>query len=195
MGILLDKQELLSQFPSMPANALSLLEKLTSVPTDASAPQQFWIEGLGSKPKSSRKKSGGDGGVSSDDEGDQATDPKANGEDDWRAFFDDPKPSDASKKPKGKARRIHTMSIHEQLHALAAHRAVFTKCWLTLLPLLARSSEEDDEDQMNLVLVTRALNVLHRGVMPHLTRAVLIMDWVAGCVDYGMSHSHFFFVV
>ena len=83
------------------------------------------------------------------------------------------------------------MSIHEQLHALAAHRAVFTKCWLTLLPLLARSSEEDDEDQMNLVLVTRALNVLHRGAMPHLTRAVLIMDWVAGCVDYGMSHSHF----
>jgi hypothetical protein len=31
----------------------------------------------------------------------------------------------------------------------------------------------------------RALNVMHRGVMPHLTRAVLVMDWVAGCVDFG----------
>ena len=33
----------------------------------------------------------------------------------------------------------------------------------------------------------RALNVMHRGVLPHLTRAVLVMDWIAACVDYGGS--------
>lgn len=35
------------------------------------------------------------------------------------------------------------------------------------------------------MLVARALVVLHHGVIPHLTRAVLIMDWVGSCVDHG----------
>ena len=26
---------------------------------------------------------------------------------------------------------------------------------------------------------------MHRGVMPHLTRAVMVMDWISSCVDYG----------
>jgi len=31
----------------------------------------------------------------------------------------------------------------------------------------------------------RALNVMHRGVLPHLTRPILVMDWVSTCVDFG----------
>lgn len=186
-GVLLDKADMLSEYPFMPENALFILEKVNSMPTDTSEKQQFWIEGLGSKPKP-RKKSNGEVNLSSDEDDETLEKKEA---DDWRAFFDDPKPSDADGKPKGKSRRIHTMTIHEQLHSVSAHRAVFTKCWLTLLPLLSRGratvEEEGDDEQDNLTLVTRALNVLHRGVMPYLTRAVLVMDWVAGCVDYGTS--------
>lgn len=184
-GILLDKADILSEYPFVPENALFILEKVNSMPTDTTVKQQFWIEGLGIKPKP-RKKSKGEVDLSGEEDDETLEKKEA---DDWRAFFDDPKPSDAAGKPKGKSRRIHTMTIHEQLHSVSAHRAVFTKCWLTLLPLLARGratvEEEDDDDQDNLTLVTRALNVLHRGVMPYLTRAVLVMDWVAGCVDYG----------
>lgn len=110
-------------------------------------------------------------------------------EDDWRAFFDEPaadqtEPSTSARK----SRRIHNMNMLEQVHSPQAHRILFTRCWLTLLPLLqdrgAMSGGEHDE-QKDLELVTRALSVLHRVVMPHLTRTILIMDWVAGCVDYG----------
>jgi len=34
----------------------------------------------------------------------------------------------------------------------------------------------------------RALNVMHHSVLPHLTRAVLVMDWVAGGVEEGGTH-------
>jgi U3 small nucleolar RNA-associated protein 19 len=69
---------------------------------------------------------------------------------------------------------------------------VFTRAWLALLPTLSfsrsasggASSEQIREETSKLTV--RALNVMHRGVMPHLTRAVLVMDWVAGCVDYGV---------
>jgi len=69
--------------------------------------------------------------------------------------------------------------VHQSLHSLASHRAVFTRLWLRLLPRL--SGDERTGGGLSL----RALNVMHHGVMPHLTRAVLVMDWVGGCVDYG----------
>ena len=79
---------------------------------------------------------------------------------------------------------------------------MFTRTWLALLPTLSfdaspsknggsseksgasnRVAREGKEDTRKLTI--RVLNVMHRGVMPHLTRAVLVMDWVAGCVDFG----------
>jgi U3 small nucleolar RNA-associated protein 19 len=74
---------------------------------------------------------------------------------------------------------------------------VFTRTWLALLQALnlgwsssgdgVRSEKADTggDGEEARKLTIRALNVMHRGVMPHLTRAVLVMDWVAGCVDYG----------
>lgn len=57
---------------------------------------------------------------------------------------------------------------------------MFTRTWLALLPLLSIGPSEQSK-----ALATRALNVMHRGVLPHLTRAILVMDWIANCVDYG----------
>ena len=48
-----------------------------------------------------------------------------------------------------------------------------------------RGADVDDSKAEVRKLTVRALNVMHRGVMQHLTRAVLVMDWVAGCVDFG----------
>ena len=148
-------------------------------------PEQFWIEGVRSRPKA-KKRTSSEEQQKDQDEGEED-------EDDWRKFFDDPKP-EANGKGKTKPSRIHTLSVHAQLHAIPAHRAVFTRCWLALLPLLSRGGESfasgldaelDDAQQSGLILVSKALVVLHRGVLPHLTRPVLVMDWVAGCVDYG----------
>ena len=111
--------------------------------------------------------------------------------DDWRKFFEDPKPDNSKKGGSTGGRRLHTLPIHAQLHTPAAHRAVFTRAWLALLPLLTRGGEvfssgkADEDDQEGLTLVARALVVLHQNVLPYLTRAVLTMDWVGSCIDHG----------
>ena len=56
-----------------------------------------------------------------------------------------------------------------------SYRSQFSACWLALLPMLSSSSS----------LSARALVVLHRGVMPRMNQPLRLMDWVAGCVDYG----------
>jgi len=67
------------------------------------------------------------------------------------------------------------------LHSLGSHRAVFTRAWLTLLPHLSGRSD------IFKALATRALNIMHRGILPHLTRPLLVMDWIGECVDLGGS--------
>lgn len=153
--------------------------------TASFVPASFWIEGVSNKP---RKKNASQ---RTEEEVDDIND---EGQDDWRKFFDGPKPASEGIKGKSKASRIYTLSVRAQLHNIAAHRAVFTRCWLALLPFLSRGGEvfvrgADEEleyaEQGDLVLVSRALVILHHGVLPHLTRPVLIMDWVSSCVDYG----------
>jgi U3 small nucleolar RNA-associated protein 19 len=173
------------------------------MPTKDSDIDSFWLEGFGSKlPRKTKTKQNS---ANSDSES------EAEEEDDWRTFFDDPQPSTtASAQQQTKKKRIHKMSVAEQIRSVASHRAVFTRCWIMLLPLLSSSAfvaannekgksgkndskKRKSEKQASKAiavpdatsLTTRALTVLHRGVMPHLTRAVLVMDWVAGCVDQG----------
>jgi len=50
-----------------------------------------------------------------------------------------------------------------------------------LLPRLSRSGDIEATRS----LAARVLNVMHGGVMPRLTRPVLIMDWIGSCVDHG----------
>ena len=196
-SVLLETNDIISSHPTLPGNALSILEKLSGMPsTDSfgtadsggkSQGPQFWVEELNTKLKSQTKKSS--------DENEDEDSHEDDKEDDWQLFFEDLKESSATskkeKESRGRRRRVYALSVQDQLHTPAAHRAVFTRCWLSLIPLLTSpltiQHEDEDEEQEHLALVTRALVVLHRGVLPYLTRPVLIMDWVAGCVDHGLS--------
>ena len=161
------------------ANALSILERLNTFPTEQNELNSFWVAELARKPpkpkQNSRKES------TDVDLSDEEVDDHANKDenDDWRKFFDDEQvPADAGK-TKGPGLRLHKMTVHQSLHSLISHRAVFTRAWLTLLPRLSGRSETFK------ALATRALNFMHRGVLPHLTRPLLVMDWVGECVDLG----------
>ena len=195
--------------PHAPANLLSILERLNTFPTEQVELNTWWIPELGSKPKSSsNRKSNSDGQDDIDDkESDEENDTKdGQDDDDWRKFFDEPATTSTSSSSAGPKTRLHKLTVHQSLHSLPSHRAVFTRAWLTLLPALkfsgsslvspdggeggsigtsGRGADVDDSKEEMRKLTVRALNVMHRGVMPHLTRAVLVMDWVAGCVDFG----------
>ena len=168
--------------PHVPENLLALLERLESVPATQSdlKSASWWVEELQTKPAGSKNAPPPTGtDPDSDDDLDATT------EDDWRNFFDDEKQKkSAGSEPSTRLRRL---TVHGSLHSLASHRAVFTRLWLRLLP---RLSGNDDAGS---ALSLRVLNVMHHGVMPHLTRAVMVMDWVSGCVDYGRRWISFHF--
>ncbi|KAJ7366593.1 CBF/Mak21 family-domain-containing protein [Mycena albidolilacea] len=170
----------ISEHPHLPANLLAILEGLNTFPTEKEELNAWWVSELGAKPpkpKPSRKVS-----ASADDSSDEEPDKEGeDADDDWRKFFDeDTTTAEKTKKP---GARLHKLTIHQSLHSLPSHRAVFTRAWLALLPKV--SAVRDVEKSKS--LSSRALGVMHRGVMPHLTRPVLIMDWVGGCVDIGGS--------
>jgi U3 small nucleolar RNA-associated protein 19 len=100
-------------------------------------------------------------------------------DDDWRKFFEEERSAGHTKQP---AIRLPKMTIHQSLHSLASHQAVFTRAWLILLPRLSFGGDME-KTKAN---ATRVLNVMHRRVMPHFTRPLLLMDWITSCVDYGM---------
>lgn len=189
--MVLNNRAVLDKNPFVLANAIAILEKLQNIPQTGSKSvldgldgNSFWVDCLSTVPKRSK-----DVGNEDSDEDDHKTTEDAAEEDDWRKFFDeDPKPSTTTG-PVRRHRRIHAMNIHEQLHSVQAHRAVFTKCWLTLLPLLSTSQSKSHGEKADPrdAIVTRVLDIMHHSVLPHLTRPILVMDWIAGCVDYGSS--------
>ncbi|KAG5722668.1 hypothetical protein E4T56_gene14457 [Termitomyces sp. T112] len=162
--------------PKLPHNLLAILECLKTFPTEKSEINSWWVSEMGAKPPKPKRvsKKGGEVASSEDEK-----EPQNEGdEDDWRKFFDE-EPVAKDDKLQGPGARLHKLTIHQSLHALASHRAVFTRAWLSLLPRLS-IIEKDGK-----ALTTRALNIMHRGVIPHLTRPVLVMDWVGASVDYG----------
>ncbi|ESK84113.1 ribosome biogenesis protein noc4 [Moniliophthora roreri MCA 2997] len=160
-------------------NLLSILERLNTFPTESAELNAWWVEELGIKPpKTKRQKI--DGSNESDEE-DEPTNENEEEEDDWRKFFDDDTTMKTAPKAKAPAGRVHTLTVHQSLHSLQSHRAVFTRAWLSLLPKLSIQGDASATK----ALALRALNVMHRGVLPHLTRPVLVMDWIGACVDYG----------
>ncbi|KPV75276.1 uncharacterized protein RHOBADRAFT_14188, partial [Rhodotorula graminis WP1] len=60
------------------------------------------------------------------------------------------------------------------LLSLVAHRRAFQDCWLAVLALPIR----DDDSK-------RALVMLHRQVLPHMTEPRRLMDWLVDCADVG----------
>ncbi|KAF7305082.1 Ribosome biogenesis protein Noc4 [Mycena kentingensis (nom. inval.)] len=152
-----------------PQNLLSILERLNTFPTDKAELNAWWVAELGAKPP--KPKASKRGAADSEDE---ENDESADAEDDWRKFFDEDTSAKEKSLPKNAGARLHTLSVHQSLHSLQSHRAVFTRAWLTLLPKISGENA-----------LRKALGVMHRGVMPHLTRPVLVMDWVGGSVDHG----------
>lgn len=173
------------EYPNVALNLLSILERLSTFPTEQGEINAWWVEELGSKPPKAKKskKAGADADESSSE--DEKADEENDGEtDDWRKFFDDEPTSTEDGKQKASV-RLHKMTIHQSLHSLSSHRAVFTRTWLSLLPRLSVQGNPEKTK----ALATRALNLMHGGVMPHLTRAVLAMDWIGACVDIGPPSS------
>ncbi|KAF9455526.1 CBF/Mak21 family-domain-containing protein [Collybia nuda] len=166
--------------PYLATNLLSILERLTTFPTEPSELNAWWVAEMGTKPpKSKHTSKKGSAEAESSDEEEKKDD--GDDDDDWRKFFDEEPVKADPGKPKPPGARLHKLTIHQSLHSLTSHRAVFTRAWLTLLPKLSTDSEAGKSK----VLATRALNVMHRGVMPHLTRPVLLMDWIGASVDFG----------
>ncbi|KAJ3999820.1 ribosome biogenesis protein Noc4 [Lentinula boryana] len=195
VGAILQKVDLKTH-PYAPTNALSILEKLASSSSFPTSPDRlskegkWWVEEMGRKPpkvKKTKSRSTSEGAaLESDEDEDENQDENKTGEeeDDWRKFFDE---QDKDKDPKNSTKNVgikgrkHTLTLHQSLHNISSHRAVFTHAWLSLLSKL--SVPGSVEGTRNLAV--RALNVMHRGVLPFMTRPVLVMDWVGACVDYG----------
>ncbi|KAJ7043875.1 CBF/Mak21 family-domain-containing protein [Mycena alexandri] len=172
----------ISEHPDLPANLLTILEGLNTFPTEKAELNAWWVSEIGVKPPKPRpsKKSSGVDDVSSDEEADKED---AGEDDDWRKFFEEDTSAKDAEKPKIPGARLHKLTLHQSLHSLPSHRAVFTRVWLALLPKLSAVRDVATSKSLS----QRALNVMHRGVMPHLTRPVLIMDWVGNSVDLGGS--------
>lgn len=157
-------------------NLLSLLENLENFPLEPKAIKSWWIEEMGAKPPKPKKGKGVSSAPEEDEDKPDAANEEGEDEDDWRKFFDEPSDKDDGKTKKvTPTARLHKMTVHQSLHALPSHRAVFTRAWLGLLPRLQTDS----------ALALRALGALHQRVMPNMTRAVMLMDWVGACVDFG----------
>ncbi|KAG6876448.1 hypothetical protein C0993_003088 [Termitomyces sp. T159_Od127] len=160
-----------STAPNLPHNLLAILECLDTFPTEKSESNSWWVAEMGTKPPKPKKTSNKGGEAESSD--DEAEPQDEGDEDDWRKFFDEESEAKDDKQ-QGPRAHLHKLTIHQSLHALASHREVFTRAWLALLP---RLSATDDGK----ALTMRALNFMHRGVMPHLTRPVLLYG-LGGCV-------------
>lgn len=164
-----------SSNPHISSNLLQILEGLNTFPTEKAELNAWWVSEVGAKPPKVK--------VSKGENAEEEDEPaKEDEEDDWRKFFDEDtsaKDLDKNAGPKG---RVHTLTIHQSLHSLPSHKAVFTRAWLALLPCLSVANAQTSRAH-----ATRVLNIMHRGVMPHLTRPVLVMDWIGACVDYGQS--------
>ncbi|KIJ69077.1 hypothetical protein HYDPIDRAFT_80262 [Hydnomerulius pinastri MD-312] len=166
-----------AEHPNLLGNLLSIMERLVTFPTEASELNAWWVQELGKKPP--RPKSSKTDGDDPQDE-DMEKEDDEDEEDDWRKFFDEEPNAKDMKKATGVKGRAHQLTFHQSLHSLQAHRAVFTRTWLTFLPHLSSVSTS-----ANRAFTTRALNIMHRGVLPHLTRPILVMDWISACVDFG----------
>ena len=170
----------------MAINLLSILERLTTFPTEKRELNEWWVTELGKKPpKPKQSKNSTDEGLSTDEEHEKGEGDEE--DDDWRKFFDEEQAvAEENGKSKGPNVRLHQLTIHQSLHSLSSHKAVFTRAWLTLLP---RFSVPGDLEKSK-ALAARALNLMHRGVMPHLTRPIIVMDWISACVDIGRHCSN-----
>jgi U3 small nucleolar RNA-associated protein 19 len=163
-GTLIPTSYLLQERPDPPQSVLETtlwsLERLTQIPSRQNDIHSFFLPMFAHKPTALHSEDVGMG------------DPI--NEDDWRAYFDEPDSSNAEPFEM-KERRASKVPIHEALYSVKGHRVQFTYAWLSLLRYIKNSPQ----------LSFRVLAILHRAVIRHLTRPVLLMDWIVTCVDFG----------
>jgi len=160
----------------IPANLLSILEQLNTFPTDPLELNSWWVQELGVKPPKSKSSAPNGTEVA-----DETSDDDSDSPEDWRKFFSEDVTPKGVTQPTVPQMRLHQLTVHQSLHSLSAHRAVFTRAWLRLLPHLSVADDSTKKFSM------RVLNIMHRGILPHLTKPVLVMDWVGACIDHGTS--------
>lgn len=148
------------------ANLITLLESLTTMPTSPSELNSFWCSTplilKAPKPAASKKRKALD-------------DPVAN--DGSTGVFDSSSESEAE--PEQKLTSRETKKLVPALLSLSAHRKVFQECWLSVLGLPMEEGE-----------AKRVLVILHRQVLPHMTDAKRLMDWLVDCADAGEFVDH-----
>ncbi|KAH8829811.1 hypothetical protein DL96DRAFT_1782671 [Flagelloscypha sp. PMI_526] len=158
--------------PATSLSVLTILDLLSSYPHPSTSKDiqdsSCFIPEFGAKPP---KPIAGD-----DNDEDVDVDEASDDEDDWRKFFDE-STSDKKKEkkqPTGLKVRLHRLTVHQSIHTPSSHKAVLTRLWLSLLPLLPT----DDSTTI------RTLNILHSGsVLTQLTRPLMTVDWVSSCLD------------
>lgn len=171
-------QSSFADHPNLAPNLMSLMEGLSTFPTEPAELNEWWIPQLGASPPKPKNTKEGEEVVAvekieaGDDDDDDA--------DDWRKFFDEEPSAKDAKKPTGFKGRPYQLTFHQSLHSLQAHRALFTKFWLTFLRCLSTAPAS-----ANQTLTIRTLKIMHRGILPHMTRPIFVMDWVGACVDMG----------
>lgn len=148
--------------PSLIPNTISVLESLTTMPTSSSELNEWFCATpvVKSAPSHSSKKR------KAEDErpGDGST-----GVFDSSESESEPEP-DVIKSLNSQQRKKNL----PPLLSLVAHRRAFQDCWLAVLALPIREDESK-----------RALIMLHRQVLPHMTEPRRLMDWLVDCADVG----------
>ena len=116
--------------PNLSVNLLSILERLATFPTEQSELNAWWVSELGTKPPKPKKskKESTDSGSSSDEEEmkKEHADEDEDENNDWRKFFEDEPVTSEDGKTKSTL-RLHKMTVHQSLHSISSHRAVFTR--------------------------------------------------------------------
>lgn len=94
-------------------------------------------------------------------------------EDDWRmSFFDDRPAAPIGPILGPKSRKLRAQTLGCQF----SHQARVSACWMSLIPFLS-----------SMELSVRALGILHAIITPESRQSYMVMDWVSGCVDYGVQ--------
>ncbi|GAA5912243.1 hypothetical protein JCM8208_001311 [Rhodotorula glutinis] len=150
--------------PTLIPNTISVLESLTTMPTSSSELNEWFCATptiKAHKPLSSKKR--------------KAADDDRPGADGSTGVFDSS--SSESEPEPDVVTSLNSQQRKKNLPALlslVAHRRAFQDCWLAALALPIR----DDDSK-------RALVMLHRQVLPHMTEPRRLMDWLVDCADVG----------
>ena len=130
--------------------------------------------------KSSKKSKKAEAAAESDEE--PAEEP-------WQDFFNDSSEDETSDvddngKMKVKPRKAGPAKNRSKLPLkdLVFHKRAFTSCWLSLLK---PHEQHGVERGLNLEETRRVLVVVHRLVIPSLTKPVMLMDFLSDCLDRG----------